>query len=192
MSSLQTFTKSRGKPVFSHPYFTRDSTKDEVNSLIDRFGKSAAQSKRLVSTRLAKPVKPKAAKPKAVKPKPVLPKSVSRQVGIISRRVHVNVGDENRYIKQLCKMDGCYKYIASHCEGYCMSHYNEVNGIQPSRRPYKKKIKAPPPVPEEEEENTVERPKNLRQLKPVETIHGLGRLLLRKNLPKPIPPTRRG
>jgi hypothetical protein len=188
MSSLQTFTKSRGKPVFSHPYFTRDSTKDEVNSLIDRFGKSAAQSKRLVSTRLAKPVKPKAAKPKAVKPKPVLPKSVSRQVGIISRRVHVNVGDENRYIKQLCKMDGCYKYIASHCEGYCMSHYNEVNGIQPSRRPYKKKIKAPPPVPEEEEENTVERPKNLRQLKPVETIHEPRPSSSKKESPKTNPP----
>lgn len=105
-------------------------------------------------------------KSKPAKSKAVKPKSVSRQVGTISRRVHVNVGDENRYIKQLCKMDGCYKYIASHCEGYCMSHYNEANGIKPSRRPYKKKIKAPLPVPEEGD-STVGRPKNLRQLDPV-------------------------
>jgi len=55
------------------------------------------------------------------------------------------IGDKNRYVKQLCHREGCYKFIASHCAGYCMAHFNEINDIQNNvRGPYKTKKTVPP------------------------------------------------
>ena len=85
-----------------------------------------------------------------------------------------STGVQNRYVKQICHWEGCYKYMASHCGGYCMSHFNEMNGIIPKnvRGPYKKRInlkkKASPQSKKREKEMSPEsrnRPKRLRKLK---------------------------
>lgn len=157
---------NRGRAEFRHPQFTRDSTIEQVNFTIDRFGKAVLEPPkptRTAPTRHAKPVEPKPVKTKA---NPQQLKSVVRQVGTIGRpsgKAYIDVGKEERYVKQLCKTDGCLKYIAAHCEGHCMSHYNELNGIQRSRErgPYKMKNKPAPQAPKEKPVDQDDRPKNL-------------------------------
>lgn len=58
------------------------------------------------------------------------------------------IGDENDCVKRgkLCHREGCYKFKASYCAGYCVTHFNEINGINNNTRgPYKTKKKTVPP-----------------------------------------------
>ena len=106
--------------------------------------------KRSVSTRL--------------KTKPVL-----SRVDPTSRKVYADVGVEKRYLQQLCHYDGCHKYIASHCEGYCMRHFKErkMLGIDKGL-PKKKKPKSRrrPQTKEKKEPSERDRLKHLRKIKP--------------------------
>lgn len=152
---------NRGRAEFRHPNFIRGSTLEEVEYMINRFGVTPVEKPaQTAPARQAKPVQPNPVKTKATaKPQPPQLKSVVRQVGTIGRKAYITVGKkEERYVKQLCKIEGCYKYIAAHCEGHCMSHYNEQKGIQrsPKRGPYK--IKNKPSSPEND------MPRNPRQM----------------------------
>ena len=166
---------------FRHPLFTQDSTPEEVNSLIKKFGKPAA----LVVSKSTRPVR-LAAQPKAAqKIKIVQHKSMT----LVQPTGEDSMGVQNRYVKQICHWEGCYKYMASHCGGYCMSHYNEMHGIpNNSRGPYKKTMKVKKivsqqalfkkaPLPKKEKGKSPEnrdrdRPKHLRQLQPVDEPNG--------------------
>lgn len=150
---------------FRHPAFNRESTREEVNSQIDRGGKVS------VVVAAKKPSAVVAAKKQVQSTK----QYVSSLVPSTGRgRPSNQVGIENRYVKQICHVDGCFKYIASHCGGYCMRHFKEsthtTKKVQLEKKTKTKTGLIMPPTKEKKqttERTERERPTRLRQLKPV-------------------------
>eukprot|EP00804_Cyclotella_cryptica_P015539 CCRYP_003556-RA/>CCRYP_003556-RA protein AED:0.36 eAED:0.36 QI:308/1/1/1/0.42/0.25/8/2235/455 len=97
------------KGAFKHPLFNRNSVKEYVNTQLDRAGSKAARKLSIQATSREDPLKKGPGRPS---------------------RTEV----EGRYIKQVCNQEGCYKYKAPHCGGFCMAHFNLISGITKTNR----------------------------------------------------------
>ncbi|KAL7484221.1 hypothetical protein ACHAW6_009871 [Cyclotella cf. meneghiniana] len=97
------------KGAFKHPLFNRNSIKQDVNTRLDRAGSKAARKLTVQATSAEGPFRKGPGRPS---------------------RTEL----EGRYIKQVCNQQGCFKYKAPHCGGFCMAHFNLVSGITKSNK----------------------------------------------------------